>query len=349
MRPLEVQRAAGVPVDPAAAMVIYYGIAARRATRGRLDEATALVRRNRALRRPSRDASTAPRSPAARSPTSSKAAANSTKPCASAPKKKSPSTTRLGDVRSRAVTMGQIADILSKPRPTRRSLAHPHRRRNPRLQTGSATCEARRHHGQNRRHPPKPRPTSTKPCASAPKKKSPSTSRLGDVRERAVTMGQIADILQSRGQLDEALRILHARNSSPPSTGLGDVRSRAVTMGETADILPKPRPTRRSLAHPHRRTTPRLQTGSATCESAPSPWAKSPTSSKAAANLDEALRIRTEEEIPVYKQARRRARAHRHHGQNRRHPPKPRPTSTKPCASAPKKNSPSTNRLGDVR
>jgi hypothetical protein len=31
--------------------------------------------------------------------------------------------------------------------------------------------------------------------------------RLGDVRERAVTLGQVADILQVRGELDEALRI----------------------------------------------------------------------------------------------------------------------------------------------
>ena len=30
--------------------------------------------------------------------------------------------------------------------------------------------------------------------------------RLGDARERAMTMGKIADILQARGQLDEALK-----------------------------------------------------------------------------------------------------------------------------------------------
>ncbi|MBI4747748.1 MAG: hypothetical protein HY774_04635 [Acidobacteria bacterium] len=35
----------------------------------------------------------------------------------------------------------------------------------------------------------------------------PVYSRLGDVRERAVTLGQIADILAARGELDEALRI----------------------------------------------------------------------------------------------------------------------------------------------
>jgi hypothetical protein len=35
----------------------------------------------------------------------------------------------------------------------------------------------------------------------------PVYERLGDVRSRAVTLGQIADVLQARGQLDEALRI----------------------------------------------------------------------------------------------------------------------------------------------
>jgi hypothetical protein len=35
----------------------------------------------------------------------------------------------------------------------------------------------------------------------------PVYERLGDVREKALTMGKIADILQARGELDEALRI----------------------------------------------------------------------------------------------------------------------------------------------
>src|SRR6516165_3539531 len=35
----------------------------------------------------------------------------------------------------------------------------------------------------------------------------PVYERLGDVRSKAVTMGQIADVLQARGQHDEALRI----------------------------------------------------------------------------------------------------------------------------------------------
>ncbi|MCL4235024.1 MAG: CHAT domain-containing protein [Deltaproteobacteria bacterium] len=59
---------------------------------------------------------------------------------------------------------------------------------------------------------------------------------IGDDRSCAVTMGKIADILQSRGELDEALRI-RREEQLPVYERLGDVRSRAVTMGKIADIL----------------------------------------------------------------------------------------------------------------
>jgi len=64
----------------------------------------------------------------------------------------------------------------------------------------------------------------------------PVYERLGDVRLRAITMGQIADILVRRGDLDEALRI-QQEEQLPVYERLGDVRSRAVTMGKIADIL----------------------------------------------------------------------------------------------------------------
>jgi hypothetical protein len=56
------------------------------------------------------------------------------------------------------------------------------------------------------------------------------------VRERAITHGKIADILQTRGELDEALRIRH-EEELPVFTRLGDVRERAITHGKIADIL----------------------------------------------------------------------------------------------------------------
>jgi tetratricopeptide (TPR) repeat protein len=64
----------------------------------------------------------------------------------------------------------------------------------------------------------------------------PVYERLGDVFERAVTMGKIADVLKARGQLGEALKIRN-EEQLPVYERLGEVRSRAVTMGKIADIL----------------------------------------------------------------------------------------------------------------
>ena len=52
----------------------------------------------------------------------------------------------------------------------------------------------------------------------------------------AVARGSIADILQARGELDEALRI-RTEEELPVYQRLGDVRSVAVTQGKIADIL----------------------------------------------------------------------------------------------------------------
>jgi len=60
--------------------------------------------------------------------------------------------------------------------------------------------------------------------------------QAGSVRSRAVTMGKIADVLQQRGETDEALRI-RREEELPVYDRLGDVRSRAVTMGKIADVL----------------------------------------------------------------------------------------------------------------
>ena len=51
-----------------------------------------------------------------------------------------------------------------------------------------------------------------------------------------MTQGKIADILQARGELDEALRI-RTQEQLPVYERLGDVRSKAVTQGKIADIL----------------------------------------------------------------------------------------------------------------
>ena len=64
----------------------------------------------------------------------------------------------------------------------------------------------------------------------------PLYRRLGDAKSQAITLGQIADILQVQGQLDEALRI-RQEEELPVYERLGDVRLKAITMGEIAGIL----------------------------------------------------------------------------------------------------------------
>lgn len=61
---------------------------------------------------------------------------------------------------------------------------------------------------------------------------------LGDARSKAITLGQIADIWQVRGQLDEALRI-REMDELPVYEKLGDLHSKAITWGNIADILQK--------------------------------------------------------------------------------------------------------------
>lgn len=113
---------------------------------------------------------------------------------------------RLGDVRSKAMTMGKIADILQARGELDEALQI---RRQDELPAYERLGEVR---------------------------EQAVFERLGDVREKAVTMGKIADILQARGELDEALRI-RRQDQLPVFERLGDVRSKVVTMGKIADIL----------------------------------------------------------------------------------------------------------------
>ena len=65
---------------------------------------------------------------------------------------------------------------------------------------------------------------------------APTYQKLGDVRSLALTKGLVADIFQTWGQWDEALRI-RQEEELPVYLQLGDVRSLAVTKGKIADIL----------------------------------------------------------------------------------------------------------------
>ena len=64
----------------------------------------------------------------------------------------------------------------------------------------------------------------------------PVYEQLSDAHEIAITKGKIADILEARGQLDDALRI-RQQEELPVYERLGEVRSIAITKGKIADIL----------------------------------------------------------------------------------------------------------------
>lgn len=62
--------------------------------------------------------------------------------------------------------------------------------------------------------------------------------RLGDARAQATTQGQIADILQARDELEEALRI-RREEQMPFFERLGDVRSLLIGRAKLAMTLAK--------------------------------------------------------------------------------------------------------------
>ena len=123
-------------------------------------------------------------------------------------------------------------------------------------------------------------------------------SRLDDRRLIAITEGRIADILEARGELDEALRI-RTEEELPVHERLGDLRALAVAKGKIADILQA----RGELDEALRiRTEEQLPV----FERLGDVHARAITLGRIAdilftrGELDEALRIRTDEELPVY-------------------------------------------------
>ncbi|HEY1931200.1 MAG TPA: hypothetical protein VGG99_04245 [Acetobacteraceae bacterium] len=119
-----------------------------------------------------------------------------------------------------------------------------------------------------------------------------------DEHSRAVTMGRIADILQVRGALDEALRI-RREEELPVYERLGDVRSRALTMGRIADIL-QARGALDEALRIHREELLPVFERLGDVRSRAVTMGKIADILQARGALDEALRIRREEELPVY-------------------------------------------------
>ena len=120
----------------------------------------------------------------------------------------------------------------------------------------------------------------------------------GDERSDAVTSGKIADILQSRGELEEALRI-RQEEELPVYERLGDVREKAVTMGKIADILFRRGELEEALRLRQEEELP-------VYERLGELRSKAVTMGNIAdilfsrGDYEEALRIRQEEQLPVY-------------------------------------------------
>ncbi|MFN6131505.1 MAG: tetratricopeptide repeat protein [Synechococcaceae cyanobacterium] len=142
---------------------------------------------------------------------------------------------RLGSVRGKAVTLGQIADVLQargqldEALRIRREEELPVYERLGDLRAQAITmgkiADVEQAHGQL-----------DEALRIRSEKQLPVYMRLGDLREQAITLGQIADVLQARGQLQEALRI-RQQEELPVFARLGDQRTKAVTLGKIATVL----------------------------------------------------------------------------------------------------------------
>jgi CHAT domain-containing protein/tetratricopeptide (TPR) repeat protein len=124
-----------------------------------------------------------------------------------------------------------------------------------------------------------------------------SFERLGDVREKAIIQGKIADILQARGQLDEALRI-RREEELPVYERLGDVRSKAVTLQKIAGIVVAQGQLEEGMNLLNQAV--QLVTPLGSIRDIAVFRGGIANILQGRGQLDEALRIRREEELPVY-------------------------------------------------
>ncbi|WUH93797.1 CHAT domain-containing protein [Streptomyces sp. NBC_00433] len=120
----------------------------------------------------------------------------------------------------------------------------------------------------------------------------------GDTRSVAVTWGKIADILEQRGEVDEALRI-RREVELPVYERIGDTRSVAVTWGRIADILERRGEPGEALRIRREVTLPVYERIGDT-RSVAVTWGKIADILQRRGEPDEALRIRREVTLPVY-------------------------------------------------
>ncbi|MCK6518013.1 tetratricopeptide repeat protein [Myxococcota bacterium] len=117
-------------------------------------------------------------------------------------------------------------------------------------------------------------------------------------REVALSAGLRADVLQARGQLDEALRI-RREEQLPVYERLGDVREKAVTIGKIADVLQARGQLDEALRIRREEELPVYERLGDVREKAVT-MGQIADVLQARGQLDEAMRIRREEELPVY-------------------------------------------------
>jgi 3',5'-cyclic AMP phosphodiesterase CpdA/tetratricopeptide (TPR) repeat protein len=120
----------------------------------------------------------------------------------------------------------------------------------------------------------------------------------GEEREAALAAGLRADVLQARGELEEALRI-RREEELPVYERLDDVRERAVTLGRIADVLQARGELEEALRIRREEQLPVYERLDDVRERAVA-LGKIADVLQARGELEESLRIRREEELPVY-------------------------------------------------
>ncbi|MFJ4557774.1 CHAT domain-containing protein [Streptomyces massasporeus] len=120
----------------------------------------------------------------------------------------------------------------------------------------------------------------------------------GNTRSAAVTWGKIADILEQRGEVDEALRI-HREVELPVYERVGDTHSAAVTWGQIADIYQWRGEVDEALRIRREVTLPVYERIGDTRSSAVT-WGKIADILEQRGEVDEALRIHREVALPAF-------------------------------------------------
>jgi tetratricopeptide (TPR) repeat protein len=113
-----------------------------------------------------------------------------------------------------------------------------------------------------------------------------------------VTLGKIADVLQARGDAEEALRI-YREEELPMYERLGDVRSRAVTLGKIAQVLQARGELEEALRIYREEKLP-VYERLGDVRSRAVTLGQIAEVLQARGDIEEAIRIRREDELPVY-------------------------------------------------